>query len=104
MLYSVLARLWEGGLAYRAWALLFILGLRVLQEPQLKGISVNNVRAFVLYQLKTITNMKTKLLSLFLTLASCVGTIFATGTKIGDLYYNLNSANRTAFWWKVIPR
>ena len=40
--------------------------------------------------------MKTKLLSLFLTLASCVGTIFATGTKIGDLYYNLNSANRTA--------
>lgn len=33
MLYSVLARMWEGGLAYRAWALLFILGLRVLQEP-----------------------------------------------------------------------
>ena len=35
------------GYTYRAWTLLFILVCRVLQEPQLKGISVNNVRAFL---------------------------------------------------------
>ena len=33
MYYLVFARHRAGGLAYRAWALLFILGLRVLQEP-----------------------------------------------------------------------
>ena len=40
--------------------------------------------------------MKTKLLSLFLALAASVGTMFADGTKIGDLYYNLNATDQTA--------
>ena len=40
--------------------------------------------------------MKSKLLSLFLALAASVGTMFADGTKIGDLYYSLNSTNKTA--------
>ena len=39
--------------------------------------------------------MKTKLFSLFLALIVSIGTIFAS-TKIGDLYYNLKSKNKTA--------
>ncbi len=37
-----------------------------------------------------------KLLTLFLALAASVGTMFADGTKIGDLYYNLNVTKQTA--------
>ena len=40
--------------------------------------------------------MKTKLFSLFLALVASVGTIIADGTKIGDLYYNLDADNLTA--------
>ncbi len=40
--------------------------------------------------------MKTKLFSLLLAVAASVGTMFAEGTKIGDLYYNLNATNQTA--------
>ena len=40
--------------------------------------------------------MKQKLFTLFLALAASVGTIFADGTKIGDLYYNLDATNKTA--------
>ena len=40
--------------------------------------------------------MKTKLFSLLLAVAASVGTMFADGTKIGDLYYNLNATDRTA--------
>ena len=40
--------------------------------------------------------MKTKLLSLFLAFAASVGTMFADGTKIGDLHYNLNATYKTA--------
>ena len=40
--------------------------------------------------------MKTKLISILLPLVTGVGTIFANGTKIGDLYYNLNTENLTA--------
>ena len=40
--------------------------------------------------------MKTKLFSLLLTLVASVGTLFANGTQIGDLYYNLNNENQTA--------
>jgi len=39
--------------------------------------------------------MKTKLFTLLLAVAACVGTMFAS-TKIGDLYYNLNSTSQTA--------
>ena len=34
--------------------------------------------------------------TLFFALAASVGTMFADGTKIGDLYYNLNATNQTA--------
>ena len=40
--------------------------------------------------------MKTKLFSFFLALVASVGTIIADGTKIGDLYYNLNATDKTA--------
>ena len=40
--------------------------------------------------------MKQKIFTLFLALAASVGTIFADGTKIGDLYYNLDATNKTA--------
>ena len=40
--------------------------------------------------------MKTKLFSFFLALAASVGIIFAERVQIGDLYYNLNTGNRTA--------
>ena len=40
--------------------------------------------------------MKTKLFTLLLAVAASVGTMFAQGTKIGDLYYNLNATNKTA--------
>ena len=40
--------------------------------------------------------MKTKFFTLILALAASVGTMFADGTKIGDLYYNLNSEDKTA--------
>ena len=40
--------------------------------------------------------MKTKLISILIALVAGVGTIFANGTKIGDLYYNLNTENLTA--------
>ena len=40
--------------------------------------------------------MKQKLFTLFLVLAANVGTIIADGTKIGDLYYNLDADNLTA--------
>ena len=40
--------------------------------------------------------MKTKLISILFALVAGVGTIFANGTKIGDLYYNLNTENLTA--------
>lgn len=39
--------------------------------------------------------MKKKLFTLFLALATSVGTIFAS-TKVGDLYYILNASNKTA--------
>ena len=39
--------------------------------------------------------MKTKLFTLFLAVAASVGTMFAS-TKIGDLYYNLDVATKTA--------
>ena len=39
--------------------------------------------------------MKTKIFTLLLALAASVGTMLAS-TKIGDLYYDLNSTNRTA--------
>ena len=34
--------------------------------------------------------------AILLAVAASVGTMFANGTKIGDLYYNLNAANQTA--------
>ena len=37
-----------------------------------------------------------KLFTLFLALAAGVGTMFADGIKIGDLYYNLNATDQTA--------
>ena len=37
-----------------------------------------------------------KLFTLLLALITSVGTLFADGVKIGDLYYNLNYANLTA--------
>ena len=40
--------------------------------------------------------MKQKLFTLLLAVAASVGTMFADGTKIGDLYYNLNATNKTA--------
>ena len=40
--------------------------------------------------------MKTKLISILIALVAGAGTIFANGTKIGDLYYNLNTENLTA--------
>ena len=40
--------------------------------------------------------MKQKLFTLLLAVAASVGTMFANGTKIGDLYYNLNATNKTA--------
>ncbi len=40
--------------------------------------------------------MKTKLFTFFLALAASVGTMFAQGTKIGNLYYNLDATNQTA--------
>ena len=40
--------------------------------------------------------MKRKFFTLFLALAASVGTLFADGTKIGDLYYNLNATDQTA--------
>ena len=40
--------------------------------------------------------MKQKLITLFFALAASVGTMFAEGTKIGDLYYNLNATDQTA--------
>jgi len=40
--------------------------------------------------------MKTKLFSFLLALVASVGTIIADGTKIGDLYYNLDADNLTA--------
>ena len=40
--------------------------------------------------------MKTKLFTFFLALAASVGTMFAQGTQIGNLYYNLNATNKTA--------
>ncbi len=40
--------------------------------------------------------MKTKLISILIALVVCAGTIFANGTKIGDLYYTLNTENLTA--------
>ena len=40
--------------------------------------------------------MKQKLITLFFALAASVGTMFAEGTKIGNLYYNLNATNKTA--------
>ena len=40
--------------------------------------------------------MKQKLFTLLLAVAASVGTMFAEGTKIGNLYYNLNSTNKTA--------
>ena len=40
--------------------------------------------------------MKTKFFTLILAFAASVGTMFADGTKIGDLYYSLNSTNKTA--------
>ena len=40
--------------------------------------------------------MKTKLFTLLLAVAASVGTMFADGTKIGDLYYNLNATDQTA--------
>jgi len=40
--------------------------------------------------------MKTKLFTLFFALAASAGTIFADGTKIGKLYYNLDATNKTA--------
>ena len=40
--------------------------------------------------------MKTKFFTLILALAASVGTMFADGTKIDDLYYNLNSEDKTA--------
>lgn len=46
--------------------------------------------------IKSTMNLKTKLFSFFLALAASVGTIIADGTKIGDLYYNLDADNLTA--------
>ena len=40
--------------------------------------------------------MKQKLITLFFALAASVGTMFAEGTKIGNLYYNLNATDQTA--------
>ena len=40
--------------------------------------------------------MKTKLFTLLLAVAASVGTMFADGTKIDDLYYSLNSTDKTA--------
>ena len=40
--------------------------------------------------------MKTKLFTLFLTLAASVGTMLADGTQIGYLHYNLNTSKKTA--------
>ena len=40
--------------------------------------------------------MKQKLFTLLLAVAASVGTMFADGTKIGDLYYNLNATEKTA--------
>ena len=40
--------------------------------------------------------MKTKFFTLILALAASVETMFADGTKIGDLYYNLNATDQTA--------
>ena len=40
--------------------------------------------------------MKTKLISILIALVAGAGTIFANGTKIGDLYYTLNTENLTA--------
>lgn len=37
-----------------------------------------------------------KISSLLLALIACAGTIFADGTKIGNLYYNLYADNKTA--------
>ncbi len=40
--------------------------------------------------------MKTKIFTLLLAVAAGIGTMFADGTKIGNLYYNLKSSNKTA--------
>ena len=40
--------------------------------------------------------MKTKIFTIFLALATCVGTMSAKGIKIGGLYYNLDATNQTA--------
>ena len=40
--------------------------------------------------------MKTKLFTLLLAVAASIGTMFANGTKIGELYYNLNETQKSA--------
>ena len=40
--------------------------------------------------------MKHKIITLFLTLATSVGTMFADRVLIGNLYYNLNDETKTA--------
>ena len=40
--------------------------------------------------------MKTKLFTLLLAVAASIGTMFADGTKIGELYYNLNETQKSA--------
>ena len=40
--------------------------------------------------------MKKQLLLFLFVIEASVGTMFADGTKIGDLYYNLNATDRTA--------
>ena len=40
--------------------------------------------------------MKTKIFTLLLAVAASVGTVFADGTKIGNLYYYLNNTSKTA--------
>ena len=50
--------------------------------------------------------MKSKLFSFFLMLVASVGTMSAEGTKIGYLYYNLKSSDKTAevTWEDYYPR
>ena len=40
--------------------------------------------------------MKQKLFSLLFAIVASIGTLFAAGTKIDDLYYNLNETDKTA--------
>ena len=43
-----------------------------------------------------LTIMKKQLLLFLFAIVASVGTMFADGTKIGDLYYNLNATDQTA--------